>query len=855
VSATTGLAETARLDPTGALLERLLDDVLLEQGGPALLDEVQSLASAVQAWRDGGAEDVGASIAELRDGEIGPLVRACTMKLALANMAHEHQRRQYGSQTGVRETAALLRAAPHAPPLDVRLVLTAHPTDIARRSVLTKQRTISACLEQLEDPRVAAPERRRLEDEIREALAIWFATGEVRPLRPRVADEARRLLFFFETALFEAAAELAVELASELDRPLQAPPLRFGSWAGGDMDGNPEVGTTTILETLRAHRVVALRLLLERVAPLRRTFSQSDRAVTPTFQLRESLLRDERELPETAAMLERRYPHEAHEPLRRKLAFVAARLEHDLVQARGEQPTGRGYGTPEPLLDDLLAIRASVGSRFVAGGRIERLIWQVRTFGFHLATLELRENAPELQAACRALLPGYGAAGDELERRALLDRACGSERASRDGLDEPRAAAALYCAARARDAFGPRALDTFIISNTEAPSDVLCALWLARRAGVAAGLDLVPLFERRHALERATDTLAALYANRAYALHLRTRGATQEVMLGYSDAGKDAGYLASQWTIYAAQERLSAQARACGISLRLFHGRGGSSARGGGPAHRTIAAQPPGTVNGRMKVTEQGEVVSAKFRHRRVAVRSLGQTLAAVTRASVEIGAEPKPRWREAMASLSQDACATYRALVYEHPSFAAVFAGATPIDVLGELNLGSRPVGRGGRRAIEDLRAIPWVFAWTQSRVGLPGWYGAGAALRGERPALLREMWSGWPFFAGLLTNLERALAAADMRIAGHYLELGRTPAEITRMITDDYDACAEALLMITGREPRPGGSAPPPPWLDALALLQIELLGRLREGDEASREPLLATVAGIATGLRTTG
>jgi phosphoenolpyruvate carboxylase len=796
VSATTGLAETARLDPTGALLERLLDDVLLEQGGPALLDEVQSLASAVQAWRDGGAEDVGASIAELRDGEIGPLVRACTMKLALANMAHEHQRRQYGSQTGVRETAALLRAAPHAPPLDVRLVLTAHPTDIARRSVLTKQRTISACLEQLEDPRVAAPERRRLEDEIREALAIWFATGEVRPLRPRVADEARRLLFFFETALFEAAAELAVELASELDRPLQAPPLRFGSWAGGDMDGNPEVGTTTILETLRAHRVVALRLLLERVAPLRRTFSQSDRAVTPTFQLRESLLRDERELPETAAMLERRYPHEAHEPLRRKLAFVAARLEHDLVQARGEQPT-----------------------------------------------------------ACRALLPGYGAAGDELERRALLDRACGSERASRDGLDEPRAAAALYCAARARDAFGPRALDTFIISNTEAPSDVLCALWLARRAGVAAGLDLVPLFERRHALERATDTLAALYANRAYALHLRTRGATQEVMLGYSDAGKDAGYLASQWTIYAAQERLSAQARACGISLRLFHGRGGSSARGGGPAHRTIAAQPPGTVNGRMKVTEQGEVVSAKFRHRRVAVRSLGQTLAAVTRASVEIGAEPKPRWREAMASLSQDACATYRALVYEHPSFAAVFAGATPIDVLGELNLGSRPVGRGGRRAIEDLRAIPWVFAWTQSRVGLPGWYGAGAALRGERPALLREMWSGWPFFAGLLTNLERALAAADMRIAGHYLELGRTPAEITRMITDDYDACAEALLMITGREPRPGGSAPPPPWLDALALLQIELLGRLREGDEASREPLLATVAGIATGLRTTG
>jgi phosphoenolpyruvate carboxylase len=848
-------AESTPRDPTAEPLERLLDEVLEEQGGPDLPRELRSLAEAVVSWRAGDCDDVGARVRTLRNEEIGPLVRACTMRLALANLADEHRHRDHSPHAGVSETAGLLRASPQAPPPDIRLVLTAHPTDIARRSVLTKQQTISGCLGALDDPRLGACERRALQDEIREALAIWLATNEVRSLRPRVSDEVRRLLFFFETALFDAAAELAVHITAELGSPPRLVPMRFGSWAGGDMDGNPEVGAATILDTLRAHRTAALTLLRERVTPLRQTFSQSETALSATAELRESLLRDERELPDTAAMLARRYPHEAREPLRRKLAFVAARLDDDLRDARGEQAGGFGYRTPERLLADLLAIQSSVGSRYVARGRIERLIWQVRTFGFHLATLELRENAPQLQAACRALLGGYAAAHDESERRALLEDACNGDPAPRDGLVEPRAAAALDCIARAHDALGPRSLDTFIISNTEESSDVLCALWLARRAGVADGLELVPLFERRDALERATETMAGLYASPAYASHLRSRGGAQEVMLGYSDAGKDAGYIASQWTIYTAQERLSAQAGAAGVSLRLFHGRGGSPARGGGPAHTTIAAGPPGTVNGRLKVTEQGEVVSAKFRDRRVAVHSLSQTLAAVTRASVAPGAEPLPRWREAMSEISAVASKAYRAIVFEHPDFPSLFAAATPIDVLGELNLGSRPVARAGRRTIEDLRAIPWVFAWTQTRAGLPGWYGAGAALCAMPLALLREMQCGWPFFASLMSNLERAIVSADMRIAASYLELARAPEPIARMIVDDYQACVEALESISGRAPLADAFAPREPWLDALAFLQVELLRRVRAGDAAAREPLLATVAGIATGLRTTG
>ncbi|MEA2269875.1 MAG: phosphoenolpyruvate carboxylase, partial [Solirubrobacteraceae bacterium] len=724
----------------GALLERLFADVLAEQGDPALVPVLGRLHGAAVALRAGdpaAPDRLAALVAGLESRAVLPLVRACTMHLALANVADE-QRRLHARRAADRpgcappiesllEAAGRVRRAGRAPALDVRLVLTAHPTDIARRSVLTKRRAVAAALEALGDPRLGASERARLEDEVREALAVWHATNEVRSMRPRVADEVRRLLFFFETVLFDAAADLALESdragvgagAAEGagSDAAPGPPLRFGSWAGGDMDGNPSVGPVTILETLQAHRVLALTLLADRVAPLRQTFSQGAATLAAGDALRASLTRDERALPETAAFLAARYPHEAGEPLRRKLAYVAARLRHTLSGARGEAAPEPGYGDPAELEEDLRAIQGSLGSGVVARGRIERLLWQVRIFGFHLATLEVRENAPELHEACRVLLPGYAAAEREPERVALLTRAClAPERPAPDGGPVPKAAAAFDAIARAHAAYGPRAVDTFIVSNAERPSDLLCALWLARRAGLfrpggtAAGsaVELVPLFERRAALAQATETMDGLYRNPAYARALELRDGRQEVMLGYSDAGKDAGFLASQWLLYTAQEALARQAAGRGVELRLFHGRGGSPSRGGGPASRSILTQPPGTVGGRIKITEQGEVISAKFSDRRLAVRSLEQTVAAVVRATVEPGEPIEPAWRAEMERVAAASWSAWRALVHDDPGFPAVLAACTPLDVLGELNIGSRPAARADGGGVAALRAIP---------------------------------------------------------------------------------------------------------------------------------------------------
>ncbi|MGH2872812.1 MAG: phosphoenolpyruvate carboxylase, partial [Solirubrobacteraceae bacterium] len=556
-----------------AILERLLDDVLREQAGDQFPAELAAL-------RGGEGHDLAGAVASLDDRMAGRVARACGMELAMANVADELRR------VRLRRAPEIVADEPgdlSQTPLDVRLVLTAHPTGMARRSVLSKHRAVVACLERLDDPSLQWTERARLEDEISEALSIWYQTNEVRPMRPRVADEVRRLLFFFESVLFDAAADLMADRRRGSSEPGPASlSLRFGSWAGADMDGNPHVTESTILEALQAHRATALRLLVERLTPLRRDFSQASSSLRLSDALRESLTVDERELPDTAAELAARYPHEAREPLRRKLAFMVARLRNTLELASGRASSGPGYGGPSELEADLCAIRDSVGSRAVGRGRLERLIWQTRIFGFHLATLEVRENAPELHAACAALLPGYGAARSETERVALLTDAClRLPLPARLGDPIPKAAAALDCVAGAIALYGPDSVDTFIVSNAERASDLLCALWLARRSGLfrpplgppsratgSSALELVPLFERGAALERGTETMGQLYGNAAYSRHLRARGDRQEVMLGYSDAGKELGYLAGQWALYGAQERLARQAAARGVRLR-----------------------------------------------------------------------------------------------------------------------------------------------------------------------------------------------------------------------------------------------------------------------------------------------
>jgi phosphoenolpyruvate carboxylase len=878
--------------PDARILEDLLRQVLVERSGEQLVATLGRLrAVAARQGQPGAGDELASLVADLDPATVLPLARACTMHLAMANLADELRRVQDRREADVDggdpppmsllEAAEAIRRAGRRPDPDIRLVMTAHPTDAARRSVLTKHRTVARHLDALGDPRLGATERRRREADIREALAVWYSTNEVRSMRPRVADEVRRLLFFFETVLFDAAADTTREYQRVVvgeDAPAPAPPLTFGSWAGGDMDGNPNVGPVTITETLRAHRVLALTLLSQRIAPLRETFSQSRVTLPISERLTASLERDEQELPQTAAFLADRYPHEASEPLRRKLAYIAARLDHTLALTNGEHPTEPGYASPDQLCSDLEEIQESLGSEFVAQGRIAQILWQVRIFGFHLATLEARENAPELHAACRALLPGYAAATSDHERVTLLTRAClADDLPVRDGWPEPRAAAAFDAIARGQSAFGPRSVDAFIVSNAEGPADLLCALWLARRAGLfrpavdndqpgepGSDIDLLPLFEKRIALEQARETMAGLYDNEAYAHQLEMRDRRQDVMLGYSDAGKDVGFLASRWVISTAQKQLAEVAHARNVELRFFHGRGGSHSRGGGPADRFILAQPPGTLDGRIKITEQGEVITAKFSDARLADRALEETVSAVIQATVAPGAMPDPAWVGEMDRLAETSRAVYRRLVHEDPEFEAVFHQCTPIDVIGALNIGSRPASRGGK-AVADLRAIPWVFAWMQNRMATPSWYGAGSGLAGGELGLQREMWERWPFFQGLIRTLEMALSSSDPEIAERYLVLAERPdaaAAVWRALREEHARCVERVQEITGHE-RLGNPSPEAlerhafrrPWLDVLSYMQIEMLRRHRAGDEAARKPLMATIAGIATGLRTTG
>ena len=448
---------------------------------------------------------------------------------------------------------------------------------------------------------------------------MWWQTDELRRVRPEVEDEVRRNLFFFEAVLFDAVPAVLDEIEHALGVRLVQPVLSYGCWTGGDMDGHPEVGADTLRQRLQLHRTTALRLLRERVDRLARVFSHSSLRVPMSQELEDSLEADAAELPSAVVL---RRPHREWEPLRTKLGFVHHRLENTL-RPRGREP---GYGDAQALRRDLELVLAHLNSRHVSRGAIRRLLWQVDVFGFHLAGIDIRQGAGIVREAAGALLPGFGDA-DEVRRQALLTEALVSGRRGiqHDPGGEPgELLRVLDTAALSAEAYGPQAVPAFVISMTEQPSDVLlAALWLAQRAG-ATSLRMVPLFETRAALEEAPATMAELYACEPYVAHMRTQANRQTVMVGYSDSGKDTGYVGSQWALYNAQEQLAAQAREGGVTLELFHGRGGSPSRGGGRTYRAILAQPEGTVQGRIRITEQGETVSVRYGRPGAGERSLG---------------------------------------------------------------------------------------------------------------------------------------------------------------------------------------------------------------------------------------
>jgi phosphoenolpyruvate carboxylase len=808
----------------------VLGRVLVEQAGTGLLGDVERIRALSRRVRGpASSARLAAAVAALPLDRQADVLRAFALYFQLANLAEQHhrlrRRRQYEAEArlpreSLAEAFTLLermgvgrrRLAAAARRLSLELVLTAHPTEATRRTVLAAHVRLNELLGELDDPALPPSARDGIGNAIAEEVTALWQTDEVRSQRPRVVDEIRHGLWFFEQSLLGAAPALVGELRERLPA---ASPLRFGSWIGGDQDGNPAAGPATIEEALSRARELALTRYRTEVRELAAFLGSTITLVGASEELRRSIARDERELPAYATRIGET---NADEPYRRKLSFVWHRLGETLARQPG------GYDSSDALLAELelidRSLRANRGAR-LADGRVAALRRRVELFGFHLAKLDVRLHARDLAHPSAKTRRTFAA----------IDRA--------------------------RERHGPGALDTLIVSGTGSAADVLAAVELAGDAD----LSVVPLFETIEDLRAAPEIVDELLTDGRFGRRL-------EVMVGYSDSGKDGGYLTAQWEIFRAQEALAALAKRRRVELTIFHGRGGSAGRGGGPTHAAIVAQPPGHPPGRLKVTEQGETISFKYGLPGLAYRNLEAALAAtllsafpeVTRAS------PPPGARELLDALSAEAHAAYRELVWEDERFADFFRWFTPVDELALLAIGSRPTRRPGREDyLRSLRAIPWVFAWTQNRCLLPAWYGCGTAFAAGDLRELRRLYRMFPFFRSLVENLEMTLAKSRLEIARGYLPLVPPEADPKRLfatIAAEHDRTVAAVLEIVeakallDRHPVVQRSIElRNPYVDPMNAIQVELLRRYRGGDDLARRPLLRSVAGIAAALRNTG
>jgi len=953
------------------LLGALLGQVLAEQEGAPALELVERVRERTIALRRGGGPavraDLDAELATLGTGEIATLARAFSTYFQLVNLAEEKERvrqlRRRARAAGraplddsLDEAVVLLRRAGlsreaiagRLAGLRISPVLTAHPTEARRRTVLVALRRVYALLDRLDDPRLTPADDADIRRRLREEITLLWRTADLRQARPTPLDEVRSAMVFFDATLFTAtpdlyrAADRALDTADGLEggpgsgiasglgsaadhrrtgtRPPLSPAfLAWGSWIGGDRDGHPYVTAET---TAEAYRIQANHLLhgYEAVATrLMTTLAARPRPGVPLAPaLVRRLARDEDDLPESMRDMAARFPHE---PYRRRLGAIAERLRRTrayLAELPG--PQGGRYPNPGELLLELEELREALvadGLQRLAYGGLQDFRWQVETFGFHLASLEVRQHAAVHRAARHAL----EAAPPDLAGQVA------------PGVTAAEVLATFRAVAALQRRAGEAAIHRYVISFTTGPQDVATVRWLAARAadpaipasatsGFPPGtptLDVVPLFESAEALESAGAILAALVADPDYREHLRDRGDRQEVMLGYSDSNKESGYVGANWLLYRAQEELVAAARASGVELTLFHGRGGAIGRGGGPTHRAVLAAPAGAVDGRLKLTEQGEVIAARYANPVIARRGLEQVTSATLLAAAHVtdeGAIPNGSadsigaggaatavgfaagGRAVMGELAAEARRAYRALVWETPAFERVFGAATPIASISGLQLGSRPAVRGRGSAgvaaaagaggapsvpleppgtsLVSLRAIPWVFAWTQVRINLPGWFGLGSALaafersHGEAGvADLAALYRRWPFFRGLLQNAEVALARSDLAVGRRYAALaGPDGARLAERVEAEHAQTVRLLLRISGRAALLDGVpalqrsiAMRAPYLDPLNELQVLLLGRLRSvpQDDPSRvelEQLVGlTISGIAAGVQGTG
>ena len=893
-------------------LGRQLGDTLVRQQGEDLLETVERVRSVTKAVRYREETDAVQQLDRLLAG-LGlrraiNLARAFSIYFYLANVAEQVHRVDHLTSRDddrllertidrilesncdpslVREVAGRLEWRP---------VFTAHPTEAARRSLLTKQKALSGLLVERNDPRATVSQKVLLDRRTAELIDQMWQTDELRGVRPLPEDEAGSVLFYLNDLFAEVMPDLGEKIRHQFSRlDLERhgrPPIRFGTWVGGDRDGNPNITAEVTLEVLERQHRQGLRNLVAAVERLASELSVSSLIQEVSGELVADLERDKVILPH---IWERWKRLNATEPYRLKLAFIHQRLRNTLkrLEDGARHVPGADYSHPRELLDELLLMDSSLrdnAGELIAEGALARLTRNVVTFGFCLAVMDVREHAGRHHTALAKLYQPLSIDYPSLDRESralLLSEELVSPRplatvATKLGQPEEAVLETFHTIRKALDRFGPRTIESYIVSMTEGADDILAAAALAREAGLVdlhrgvARIGFVPLLETITELRAAPQILDRLLSDRGYRRLVALRGDFQEVMLGYSDSSKHGGITTSQWEIYQAQEKLLEVTRGHGVRLLLFHGRGGTVGRGGGPTHRAILAQPAGTVNGTVKVTEQGEVISDKYGLVALAERNLELGLSSVLESSLlhrvdHHSGQKRRMWYQAMDVVSQAGFDCYRGLM-ETDGLVDYFLSSTPVEELAYLNIGSRPARRpGGQKAeLESMRAIPWVFGWTQSRQVIPGWYGFGSGLAAARRAglggVLAEAFRKWSFLEVFVSNVEMTLFKTDLDVAARYVTELVDPRHhhIFATIADEYHLTCAEVERLTGR---PLLHTSPvlrrtlevrDIYLDPLSLLQVSLLKRSRSADSFDpllQRALLITVNGIAAGMRNTG
>ena len=909
------------------LLGRILGDVIRSQDGPQAYELVEQIRKLSVAFRRDADHEADRALKKLLKDLPGDravsVIRAFTYFSHLANLAedrHHIRRREVHERAGEMHEGSIdvalkrLRWAGITPRgisqtlahSHVSPVLTAHPTEVQRKSILDAERDIARLLTERDAIKTRAGSKDALapkelaanEWQIRARVMQLWQTRLLRFTKLTVADEIENALSYYEATFLREIPKLYAELESALEGQPVASFLRMGQWIGGDRDGNPNVNAQTLHYALRRQCEVALRHYLTEVHYLGSELSLSALLV-PVDEAMQAL----------AERSPDRNEHRQDEPYRRALTGIYARLAAALKQltgadaARHAVPPQNAYGQAEEFLADLQVIEGSLCKHHgqpLAAMRLQPLIRAVQVFGFHLATVDLRQSSDQHEKVVAELLATAGVEPhyerlEEPARQRLLMGLLNDARVLRVPAApysaHTQSELAIFEAARLmRSQYGEQAIRHYIISHTETVSDLLEVLLLQKEVALLRGtldeaaladLIVVPLFETIDDLRNAAGIMRAFYALPGIAAMVKRSGAEQDIMLGYSDSNKDGGIFTSNWELYRAEIALVSLfdqlANSHNIQLRLFHGRGGTVGRGGGPSYQAILAQPPGTVRGQIRLTEQGEVIGSKYANPEIGRRNLETLVAATLEATLLQPTKPASRaFMDAAAELSEASMAAYRQLVYGTPGFVDYFFGATPIRELTQLNIGSRPASRKALSKIEDLRAIPWSFSWGQCRLTLPGWFGFGSAVadflkrgkdRKSQLALLQKMHRQWPFFSTLLSNMDMVLAKSDLALASLYAELvpdKRLRGRIFGAIEAEWQATVEALGQITGDKARLAGNPALArsirhrfPYIDPLHHLQVELIGRYRDGraDERVQRGIHISINGIAAGLRNTG